>query len=233
MKRIIMVSAISLLANSAFAADYPVSTKSYNLFEFPSAVEQAIIPDGIDLADNPRYVDGNKGVLLSFEEEQESFQMVVTLSDGTTHMVDVVPDDEISGQRHRIGDFSGEVVRRGLSHDRNPNADYLGVMSEKLSDLSSVPKGFLKTQSLPDVRMFRGKSNSGEDLGLVLDPVERLQGTIEGRKVYMDLFYLRISGDATATELDPSQFTEKGVGAITITRDAKDRPYVLIMRQAA
>lgn len=233
MKKLILTTAIALFASSASAKEYPVSTTSYNLFEFPEAVEQAIIPDGIDLKDDPRYVDGNKGLLLNFIEGEPPFQLVVTLVDGTTHMIDVVPRKAIEGQRYRIGDFSGEVVRDGGSHHRNPNADYLGVMAEKLANLSNVPKGFLKMSSLPDARMFRGRSDSGDVVGLVLDPVERLQGTIEGRKVYMDLYYLRISGDARATEIDPSQFTEQGVGAITITRDAKDRPYVLIVRQAA
>jgi hypothetical protein len=231
-KRFFVASVFALLSVSASAEDYRVAVGSYNLFEFPSPVREAILPDDIKLADKPRYVDGNKGVLLKFEHQDDVFQMVVTLADGATHMVDVVTDKGIGGQRYRIGDFSSKVNRKALSHGRNPNADFLGVMAEKLADLTSPPKGFVRAENRPSPRLFRGKSDSGEIIGIALDPVERLVGTVEGRKVYMDLYLMKVSGQVSHKDVDPSQFAEKGVGAVTITRDGKERPYVLIVRNA-
>jgi hypothetical protein len=233
MKKLIAATFIALTATGVSAKDYEVSVGSYNLFEFASPVREAILPDDMRLADNPRYVNGNKGLLLNFEDYGKEFQMVISLANGKTHMVNVIPDSEIAGQTHRIGDFSAEVNRQSISNYKNPNADFLAVMSEKLSDLRANPKGFVDADHLPNPRMFRGQSKNGEVVGIVLEPVERLEGTVEGRKVFMDLFYLEVSGEVSAKDLDPSQFTEKGVGAITVTRDGRGRPYVLVVRNAA
>lgn len=226
------LSVFSVSASEA-PSEYSVGIDSFNLFEFPSPVREAILPEDAPLKGDARYVNGNKGVLLKFNKEaSEPFQMVVMLKSGGTHMITLTPDDEIAGQSYKVGDFTKTVNRRALSSQSNPNADYLPVLAEKLARLNDIPKGFFVSETKPKARMFRGADGQNLPLGLVLQPIERLEGSVEGRKIYIDMFHVEASAELSAKDLDPSQFTEKGVGAITVTRDAEGETFLLIVRNA-
>lgn len=236
MKKLVLALALGAASGVTVAEEvstYEVGVGSFNMFQFPSPIRELVLPNDAPVAGDARYADGNKVVLLRFKAgADDPFQMVVMLKDETTHMIDLDPEEDAGAKKYRIGDFTTTVDRKALSNQSNPNADYLPVISEKLARLDTIPDGFFMADSQPETRMFRGESDNGEPVGIVLSPVERLEGSVEGRKVFMELFHVKSSSGVDPKNIDPSQFSEKGVGAVTVTRDAKGETFVLIVRKA-
>jgi len=218
---------------SAQAETLTVGTGSFNLFKFPSPITEVVLPNDAPVKGQARYADGNKKLLLNFEDSADApFQMVVITRDGQSYMVNLDLEKNVGGKEHQIGDFSGEINRQSISNQSNPNSDFLPVMAEKLGNLGGTPRGFVESTDLPETRMFRGQSEDGLPVGVVLEPVERLNGTVEGRKVQLELYFVLSSEGLNPNNLDPSQFSGPKVGAITVTRDGEGKHFVLMVRNA-
>ncbi len=191
-----MVLVLSLFG-SVVALARPVSVDGYNIITSPERIKKVVFPENAKLEGEPIFSSDYKSVLINFSKEAEGdvYYVNIETKDGV-FKVRLDPTSSVSPQVVHIGGVRSDLP---VSSEGNPNRLLIPVIATVVN--GKVPKGYRETYPA-DV-----------DYGAFDAIVERAW---ENGRFEIVVYHL-VPKSNISLDIDPSQFYEKGVRAVSLS----------------
>ena len=198
-KRMIGVTILSVcfIGSVSLAHARPVSIEGYNIITSPEPIKKIVFPDNAKLKGKPIFSADYKSVLVSFSKQSEGkvYYVNIETKDGIFKLK-LEPTSSVSPQVVHVG---GERSGLPVAKDSNPNRLFIPIIASIVNGKS--PKGYRESFP-PDI-----------DYGMFDAVVERAW---ENSNFEIILYRLVPKSNITLN-IDPSQFYEKGVRAVSLS----------------
>lgn len=211
-----------------------VSTRDYNIFDFPAPLRKAILPPGAPVAGKPLYLSGGRVLMLRFVPDgRRPVQLVAELQTRAVVTLTLVPESTVSG-RHIPVQAPVPATPALQEYSADPNARFVRYLAKLMTKPEVCPQHVRYWNSAhvrhADHRRPVCWAAPLGGFGPTRLPAERVYNRLRAWPVAamtngstVISAYILTARDGKRSVVDPGQFSWAGVRAALLTGGQVDR----------